>query len=597
MMTHALIVDDKLENRYLLRALMVGHGFTVVEANNGQEALAAASRQTPDLIISDLLMPVMDGYSLLREWKAHPELRRVPFIVYTATYTEPKDEKLALDLGADAFIIKPSEPEPFMRRVNEVLTRAATEPMPAQTPSIDEEEAYKAYSEVLVKKLEKKNAQLEQRASELAASEEHIRRLNGLYLALSETNQAIVHFNDRDELFRAICRIAVDRGGFALAWIGWLDPQTTAIEPLAWAGTAKDWLDRMRPFSTRQAPRTPVEVALAEGQIYLCNDLLAEAKHATIYEHLVAQRLHAAASLPLRLGGRVVGALTLFSAEPGFFDDQLMALVIEMAADVSFALENFERDDLRRQAEEDLKRANLDLEFKVADRTRELATANKDLEAYAYTVSHDLRAPLRGIDGFTRVVLEKNRGQLDAASQDLLQRVLAAAGRMGALIDDLLKLATLTREAMQIQQVDLSHMADDIIGELRAGNPNAQCEVRIAPGCQVQGDARLLRMLLGNLLDNAVKYSSRTTHPKVEFGQEVCEGQSVYFVRDNGAGFDLGLADKLFQPFQRYHHPQEFEGTGIGLATVARIVERHGGRIWAESAPGEGAVFRFTLPG
>ncbi|MBI3150489.1 MAG: response regulator [Betaproteobacteria bacterium] len=592
---HALVVDDKLENRYLLRALLTGNGFEVTEANDGQAALEEARKRLPDILISDLLMPVMDGYTLLREWKADEHLRRIPFIVYTATYTEPKDEKLALDLGADAFIVKPSEPELFLARVREVLARAETGQMGAHAPRIEEEEAYKTYSEVLVKKVEKKNRELEQRALELEVSEEHIRRLNRLYLALSETNQSIVHLHDREELFRAICRIAVERGGFALAWIGWLNTGNGDIDLLAWAGESRVWFDRLPRFNIRGARAAPVEIALSEEQIYLCNDLLASPRHAPLHAIMREAGLRAGASLPLRLGGHIVGALTLFSDEPEFFDDQLMSLVIEMASDVSFALENFEREELRRQAEEELRQAYLDLEQKVAARTRELASANKDLEAYAYTVSHDLRAPLRGIDGFTRMVLERNRNRLDAADQELLQRVLASAGRMGALIDDLLQLSTLSRQTMQIETVDLSHLAEDILGELRGGKPQARFAARITPGCCARGDARLLRMLLANLIENAVKYSARVAEPCVEFGQEQQGGSTVFLVRDNGAGFDMNLADKLFQPFQRYHHPDDFEGTGIGLATVARIVERHGGRIWAESATGQGAVFRFTL--
>lgn len=597
MTLHALIVDDKPENRYLLRALLTGNGFAVTEAEQGVQALAAARKALPDLVISDLLMPVMDGYTLLREWKADEQLRQVPFVVYTATYTEPKDEKLALSLGADAFIVKPAEPETFMARMKEILAREANGRLTAHAPSIEEDEAYKAYSEVLVKKLEKKNRELEQHALELAASEEHIRRLNRLYLALSETNQSIVHLRDREELFRAICRIAVERGGFALAWIGWLNASNGDIDMLAWAGESRVWFDRLPRFNIRGPRAAPVEIALGEEQIYLCNDLLAAPRHAPLHAIMREADLRAAASLPLRLGGHIVGALTLFSDEPEFFDDQLMSLVIEMASDVSFALENFEREELRRQAEEELRQANLDLEQKIAARTRELASANKDLEAYAYTVSHDLRAPLRGIDGFTRLVLEKNRDRLDAADQELLQRVLAAAGRMGALIDDLLQLSTLSRQSMQLETVDLSKMADDILSELRAGKPEARFQTAVAPGCTARGDARLLRMLLGNLLENAVKYSGRQAQARIEFGQETRDGTTAYLVRDNGAGFDMKLADKLFQPFQRYHHPEDFQGTGIGLATVARIVERHGGRIWAESAPGQGATFRFTLFG
>ncbi len=592
---HALVVDDKLENRYLLCALLSGHGFSVTEANDGQAALEEARKRLPDIVISDLLMPVMDGYTLLREWKADEALRRIPFIVYTATYTERKDEKLALDLGADAFIVKPAEPEPFMAKVREVLARVDAGQVTAHAPRIDEEEAYKVYSEVLVKKLEKKNAELERRALELTASEEHIRRLNRLYLALSETNQAIVHFTSREELFPAICRIAVERGGFKLAWFGWLEVGTGDIDLLAWAGESRVWFDRLPRFNTRGARTAPVEIALGEGQIYLCNDLLATARHAPLHPILREAGLRAAASLPLRLRGHIVGALTLFSDEPEFFDDQLMSLVIEMAADVSFALENFEREQLRRLAEEELRHVNLDLEQKVAERTRELASTNKELEAYAYTVSHDLRAPLRAIDGFSRVLLLQNAPQLDPSGKALLERIVGAAGKMGSLIDDLLQLSTVSQMAVEITEVDLSAMVLELLSDLRAASGGDGFMQEVEPGLRARGDRRLLRMLLQNLLENAVKYSSKAAQPCVNFGHVSVGHETVYEVRDNGAGFDPQIATRMFQPFQRFHHPEDFEGTGIGLATAARVVSRHGGSIWAESAPGQGAVFRFTL--
>jgi diguanylate cyclase (GGDEF)-like protein/PAS domain S-box-containing protein len=354
-MMRVLIVDDQELNRYMLRALLQGHGFEVIEAGNGAEALDQARQAAPDLVISDLLMPVMDGYTLLREWKANAALRDIPFIVYTATYTEPKDEKLALDLGANAFIVKPAEPEPFMRRIWELLTRARAGTLPASAPALGEEEALRLYNEVLVKKLEKKSAQLEQRVAELAASEEHIKRLNRLYAALSETNQAIVHIAEREALFQAVCRIAVERGGFTLAWIGLLDEAGGEVVPVAWQGVRADWLTRMRPFTIRAPRRAPVEFAIGEERIYLCNDLDAAPEHASIRDNLREAGLRAAVSLPLRLDGKIVGAMTLFAGEKDFFDATLMALVTEMASDLAFALDNFEKEKRRRDTEEQLR--------------------------------------------------------------------------------------------------------------------------------------------------------------------------------------------------------------------------------------------------
>ena len=231
----------------------------------------------------------------------------------------------------------------------------------------------------------------------------------------------------------------------------------------------------------------------------------------------------------------------------------------------------------------------------LKQRSEELAAANRELEAFAYSVSHDLRAPLRAIDGFSQALLEDYGERLDGPGLDYLRRVRAASQRMAALIDDLLQLSRLTRAPLQPRVVDLSSMAREILSELQEQQPDRFVQVDIQPGMQVWGDPGLLRTALQNLLDNAWKYTSKNAYARIEVGCDQTDGDTVFYVRDNGAGFDMGYADKLFGPFQRLHHPSEYEGTGIGLATVQRIIHRHGGRIWAESSPGQGATFYFRL--
>ncbi len=249
------------------------------------------------------------------------------------------------------------------------------------------------------------------------------------------------------------------------------------------------------------------------------------------------------------------------------------------------------------------------LEQRVAERTHELQernealrrnaaqllAANTELDAFAYSVSHDLRAPLRSIDGFSHVLLEDYAAQLDEAGRDSLQRVRAASQRMATLIDDLLKLARVTRSEMRTENVDLSGMAQDIAADLQRGAPDRPVEFAIAPGLGARGDPRLLRVALENLLRNGWKYTGKQPRPRVEFGSVDVNGERAFLVRDNGAGFDMKYADKLFGVFQRLHSAAEFEGTGVGLATVRRIITRHGGRIWAEGAVDRGATFYFTL--
>ncbi|MDK9704530.1 MAG: PAS domain S-box protein [Sulfuritalea sp.] len=250
----------------------------------------------------------------------------------------------------------------------------------------------------------------------------------------------------------------------------------------------------------------------------------------------------------------------------------------------------------RHRAEDEVRRLNSELEERVLHRTMELTEANQELESFAYSISHDLRAPLRGIDGFSRLLQEEYEQRLDTQGREYLARVRRAAQRMGTLIDDLLELSRVTRQEMKRQPVDLSAICREVAAGLRQEQPERAVEVSIEPHCTCQGDPQLLRVLLENLLGNAWKYTRTTPHARIEFGVErdPAEGD-VFYIRDNGVGFDMAYAGKLFSPFQRLHNPNEFEGSGIGLASVWRVVRRHGGKIWATAEIGQGATLRFTL--
>jgi PAS domain S-box-containing protein len=250
----------------------------------------------------------------------------------------------------------------------------------------------------------------------------------------------------------------------------------------------------------------------------------------------------------------------------------------------------------QKQAEEQVRILNASLESRVAERTRELSNANKELESFSYSVSHDLRAPLRTIDGFSLALLEDCGSKLDEVCAGHLQRIRTAAQRMGALIDDLLNLSRVTRASLNLQNFDLSAIAADVAKELQVSQPERQVAWKIQPALLAAGDSQLLRVAIENLLNNAWKFTSKRSDSLIEFGAAQKNGETAFFVKDNGAGFDPAYADRLFGAFQRLHGAAEFPGTGVGLATVQRVIHRHGGRIWAESSQDHGATFFFTLP-
>jgi PAS domain S-box-containing protein len=363
-MNRILIADDKEENLYYLQKLLNGYGYTVESARHGAEALLKARQFPPDLVISDLLMPVMDGYTLLRHWKTDPRLQQIPFVVYTATYTEPKDEQLALDLGADAFILKPTEPEPFVARIRSVLQAGHSGALtPPKQPVGEEQVLLKEYSEVLVRKLEAKMIQLEEANHTLEAdvaqrrrAESMLRELNRVSSVLSNVNQTIVREKDPQAMLEAVCRIAVEKGKLRMAWIGLINPATQELQPAAASGVVEGYTEFVKiNLRDKDQPLRPGARCLLSGKHAICNDIAHDPLFLPWRDQALRRGYQSSGVFPLQAEGQVVGLFGLYADTPGFFDGEEIQLLDELAADISFALEISRRERERRQVENELR--------------------------------------------------------------------------------------------------------------------------------------------------------------------------------------------------------------------------------------------------
>jgi PAS domain S-box-containing protein len=566
-MTRLLIVDDKDENLYLLRVLLEGHGYAVETAHHGAEALVLARLRPPDMVVSDLLMPVMDGYTLLRYWKADERLARAPFVVYTATYTEPRDEQLAIDLGADAFILKPAEPEAFIARLRDVLARMQT--VPAQLrPDQPAEDVLKEYSEVLVRKLEEKALQLEQANASLHETAAALKKAQWLANVGSWSwHVQLGKVEWSEQMFRIF-----------------------GLDPATFTGDLGDTIARAIHPDDRRKVEAVNEEVLAGGPPH-------PIEYRVVWPDGTQRVVWAEAGELIRdAEGRpgVLSGIAQDITDRRLSEAELRRSMSEL--DLSRrALLSLVEDQKRAEAE--VRRLNAELEQRVRDRTAQLEEANRELDAFAYSVSHDLRAPLRAIDGFAQILVEDYGPQLDEEGRRLCGVVSDSARDMGRLIDDLLALSRVGRAALKPSSVDMRRMAAQMFAELATAADRARLDLRVGDLPEATADPAMMRLVWQNLIGNAIKFTSKREHAVIEVGA-AREGQDViYSVRDNGAGFDMQYAGKLFGVFQRLHNVQDFEGTGVGLAIVQRIVHRHGGRVWAEGRPGEGATFFFTCAG
>ena len=440
------------------------------------------------------------------------------------------------------------------------------------------------------------NEELLVQLEERKRAEDRISRLNRLYSVLSKVNETIVRIHDSKELFDQVCRIAVEDGLFKMAWIGLIDPDSRIVKPTAGYGDTDGYLNSMKVYAADVPEgKGPTGTACFEGKYSISSDIENDPRMLLWREKALRHGLRSSSAFPIHAGSSVIGALTVYSGKSYFFTDEEIQLLTSLAADISFAIDFIATEKKRLAAEESLRIINEELEQRIAIRTADLEAANRELESFIYSVSHDLRAPLRHISGFADLVMKNIADMLDERGKRYLSIIHNGTEKMSRLIDDLLHLSRLSRQEIQKREVNMSTIAASIVNALREAHPGRSVEVDIKEDLTVFADPGLIEIVLSNLLGNAWKFTGNTELPRIEFGTIEQDGKITYYFRDNGAGFNQEYAGKMFWPFRRLHSETEFEGTGIGLAIVDRIISRHGGKAWAEGIEGKGATIYFSL--
>ena len=428
--------------------------------------------------------------------------------------------------------------------------------------------------------------ELEQELEELRVTDRQTLRQVALLQAINRIFRDIPACGTESEMAQLGLKVAEELSGSAIGFIGELNSQgyfdTTTLSEAGWAACQVprvQALELLKNMPNRGINR----IGLGEGRSWVIND---PASHPETVETPSGHpSITAFLGVPLTFRGGVTGMIALANKEGGYTQadqQEVEALMVAFAEALN-----------RRRAEEKIGELNRELRFNV----QQLEAANKELEAFSYSVSHDLRAPLRHITGFVELLSNRAPGALDEKSRHYLEVISSSAEKMGTLIDDLLSFSRMGRAALLKGRVDLAELVQEVISELKPQTEGREITWEIASLPVVEGDAAMLRLVLANYLGNALKFTRQRPHARIEIGVRADQPQeTLFFVRDNGVGFDTKYAPKLFGLFQRLHTQEEFEGTGVGLANVRRIIHRHGGRTWAESTLGDGATFWFSLP-
>jgi len=649
MTPNVLIVDDSLTVRMDLADAFEAAGFHSLPCATATQARAALAANVVSLAILDVLLPDADGVELMMELRAHPAMASVP-IVMLSTEAEIKHRIRGLQTGADDYVGKPYETSYVVSRARELLRDHQR--LPTQTATVLVIDDSRTFCEQLRRAFEQAGYGVM-----TASSGEQGLRMASSHRPMAIVVDGVMPGIDGATVIRTIRLDAALRGTPCVLLTASDDREAElrALDAGADAFVRKEQdlqvvLARLAAvLRSAKTERPDADTLLGPKRVLAVDDSatyvneLAAALRGDGYDVIIAQSGEEAIEM---LAVQQVDCVLLDLVMPGLGGKEtcrriktspvvrdiplIMVTAVEdraamieglgigaddfiskssefevLKARVRAQIRRKQFEDEHRRIREELLRSELDAAEARAARqvaeakaalTDELERKNKELEAFSYSVSHDLRAPLRSIDGFSQAVLEDHFENLDEMGRDYLQRVRAAAQRMGQLIDDLLLLSRVSRAGLHRRPVNISNIARTVVDELRRKDPQRSIEFVLQEDVIINADEGLLRVVFDNILENAWKFTRKTPTPHIEFGVIERDAHTVLFVRDNGAGFNMAYANKLFGPFQRLHSEDDFPGTGIGLATVHRIVDRHGGRVWAEGEVGRGATVFFTIP-
>jgi len=521
-----LVVEDMEDARLLLVDQLSAIGHQVDFATDGLEALDYLhnlQNSRPDVIVSDILMPNMDGYELCKAIKNSKEFSSIPVVFYTATYTDQSDKEFALSLGASGFLVKPAREEELVDLIESVVEKLPQMHI-SNSSSINENEYNYLHSITLSKKLDKRDA-------ELFLQKEQLRIITDalpVLIAEVNTNHEYTYANKTHEQW---CKIS------PASAIGAPMPDVVGANVYR---TIKKFLDTGKEHRNRE-----MLLPFPDGN----------ERH--LYSHFI----------PIKN------------------NKGLTVRFVILLTDVT----------LLKRSQLELSLYKKHLEELVEQRTAQLESSNRELEVFGYTVSHDLRNPLNSIKSYCTLLAEelknKNYGELDS----YIEEISNLSSRMGSMIEDLLNLSRISKKSLNYEEVNLSDLSANVYQEL-CKTTQANVDIHIAKNLKILGDIGLLRVVMENLIGNALKFTNKTESPSITIDGYKSENNRVFFVKDNGSGFDPRYQNKLFLIFQRLHRSNEFPGTGIGLATVKKIIERHAGKVWASGAIGKGATIFFSLP-